>query len=331
MFSLPSKLLFALAGLALALGVGYAVGVGERSGVALLAGAAVAAAVMGGTFLTTRDTAPFVAADAPPPEPRATTPGSPARGSIMPLLSALAVGLVAVGAAVGAPLAFAGLGLGIVFGLAWFGRTWSEHPTWVPRVRERVAYRFLVPAGLPVATFLLVLVIAVSMSRVLLAIDKEASTVVAIVVAIALLAGFWLIASRPRMQSGAVTALAVVAGLATIGAGVAGAVQGEREFHAHHEDTAEVHVTAKDVAFDKDELVVPAGEPVKIHFDNHDEDIFHNVAIYESGDADAKPLFNGVGFAGIDGQTYDLKAPEAGTYVFVCDFHVNMKGQFVAE
>jgi plastocyanin len=331
LLSLPSKLLFAVAGLALALAAGYAVAVGERSGVALLVSAAVAAAVLGGTFLATRDTAPFVAADAPPPDARATTPGAPGRGSVFPLLSALAVGIIAVGAAVGAPIGFAGLGVALLVGLGWFGKAWSEHPTWVPRVRERVSYRFLVPFSLPLLMLVLVLVIAVSMSRVLLAIDKEAATVVAIAVAIVLLTVFWVIAARPRMQSGVLTSLAVVAGLATIGAGVAGAVQGEREFHSEHHDVPEVHVTAKDVAFDKAELVVPAGEHVKIHFDNHDPDMFHNVAIYESSEPDAKPLFNGLGFAGIDGHTYDLKAPEAGTYVFVCDFHINMKGQFVAE
>ncbi|HEX9969980.1 MAG TPA: hypothetical protein VGB03_07560, partial [Acidimicrobiales bacterium] len=210
MLSLPSKLLFALAGLALALAAGYAVAVGERSGVALLVSAAVAACVLGGTFLATRDTAPFVAADAPAPDPRATTPGAAARGSIFPLLAAVSVAVVAVGSAVGAPLGFAGLGVGIVVGLGWFGRAWSEHPTWTPRVRERVQYRFLVPAGLPVLMFALVLVIAVSMSRVLLAIDKDASTLVAFCVALALLTGFWVVASRPRLQSGVLTALAAV-------------------------------------------------------------------------------------------------------------------------
>lgn len=332
MLSLPSKLLFGLAGLALALAAGYGIAVTERSGIALLVSAAVAAAVLGLAFLATPDTAPFVAADAPAPERRATTPGAPARGSIFPFLAALSVAVLAVGLAVGASIGFIGVGLFAVAGLGWFSRSWADHPAWTPRVRERVDYRLLVPVGLPLLTLLLVLTIAFSMSRVLLAVDKNVASVIAILVAIVLLAAFAAIAARPSLRSGAVTTLAVVTGLAVVGAGVAGAVQGERHFEVHHPDhTPEVHVTAKDVAFVENELVVPAEERVRIDFTNSDPGEYHNVAIYESSEPDAKPIFNGVGFTGIDERTYELKTPQAGTYVFVCDFHVNMKGQFVVE
>jgi plastocyanin len=70
---------------------------------------------------------------------------------------------------------------------------------------------------------------------------------------------------------------------------------------------------------------------VQIEFANSDPDIFHNVAVYESDDPDAKPVYNGVGFSGIDERTYEFETPDSGTYVFVCDFHANMKGQFVVE
>lgn len=332
MLSLPSKLLFALAGLALALAAGYGIAVTERSGIAVLVSAAVAAAVLGLAFLATPDTAPFVTADAPPPERRATTPGAPARGSIFPLLAALSVGVIAVGLAVGASVGFIGIGLFAVAGLGWFSRSWADHPSWTPRVRERVDYRFLVPVGLPLLTLLLVLVIAFSMSRVLLAVDKNVASVIAIVVAVVLLAGFAAIAAKPSLRSGAMTTLAVVSGLAVIGAGVAGAVQGERHFEVHHPDhTTEVHVRAEEIAFVEDELVVPAEETVRIHFVNSDAGIYHNVAVYESSEPDAAPIFNGVGFTGIDERTYEMTTPQSGTYIFVCDFHINMKGQFVVE
>lgn len=332
MLSLPSKLLFGLAGLALALAAGYGIAVTERSGIALLVSAAVAATVLGLAFLATPDTAPFVAADAPPPERRSTTPGAAARGSIFPFLAALSVGVLAVGLAVGASIGFIGIGLFAVTGLGWFSRSWADHPSWTPRVRERVDYRFLVPVGLPLLTLLLVLTIAFSMSRVLLAINKDLASLLAFFVALGLLVGFWVIASRPTLRSGTITTLAVVGGLAVIGAGVAGAVQGERHFEVHHPDhTTEVHVTAKNVAFVETELVVPAQETVRIDFTNSDPGEYHNVAVYESSEPDAKPIFNGVGFTGIDERTYELKTPQAGTYVFVCDFHVNMKGQFVVE
>ena len=331
MFSLPSKLLFALAGaVTVAAGV-YAAFVGERAGVALLFTAALVALVMGLALVPARDTAPFVAADAPPPEARATTPGAPARGSAWPLLTALATGLVAVGAAVGAEVVYAGVVVVAATGLGWFGRSWSEHPTWSPRVRERVDYRLLVPASLPVVMALVALGIAVSMSRVLLAVDKDVATVIAISVAVLLLAGFALVAAKPRVPSSVLVTASAVLGLAVVGAGIAGAAQGEREFHEHGHEIHEVEIHAKDVAFDKDELVVPAKEKVHVVFENADHDVYHNVAVYESADPDAKPVFNGVGFPGHGEQTYEFETPETGTYVFVCDFHANMKGQFVVE
>ncbi|HVF75867.1 MAG TPA: cupredoxin domain-containing protein [Acidimicrobiales bacterium] len=332
MLSLPTKLLFALAGLALVGAAGYGVSVGERAGIGIFLSLAVAASVAGLAMLVARDDEPFVAPDAPPPDPRATTPGAAARGSIFPLLTALAVGVVAVGAAVGAPLVALGIGLTVVVGMGWFGRAWSEHPNWTPRVRERVDYRFLVPASLPILMLLLVLALAASFSRVLLAVDKDLATVIAMVVAIALVAVFAVFALKPRVSPRVLSATAVVGAIATFGAGVAGAAQGERHFEHHGHAVPEVHVTAKDTAFAEAELVVPGNaEKVKIDFTNSDPGIYHNVAIYDGVDADAKPLFNGVGFTGIDNQTYELKPPPPGTYIFVCDFHVNMRGQFVVE
>lgn len=330
MLTLPSKLLFALVGLATAGAVGYGVVVGERGGVALLVGVAVAAAALGFAFLGVRDTAPLVPADAPPPDPRAGTPGSPARGSAWPLLAALAVGVVAVGAAVDDGLVYAGIVLCILSTLGWFGRAWSEHPSWTPRVRERVDYRFLVPLGLPVGMIALTVVIAISMSRVLLAVNKDASVVIALVVAIGILAGMWLIAVRPGMGSSALVVLAGLAGISVVGAGFAGAAQGERDFEKHGHETPEFEVVAEGIAFEEDELIVPAEERIELVFTNRDE-VFHNVAVYEGDGLVAVPIFNGEGFVGKETRTYELRTPESGTYTFVCDFHVNMKGQFIVE
>jgi plastocyanin len=330
LLTLPSKLLFALVGLATAAAVGYGLVVGERSGILLLAGTATAAAVLGFAFLGVRDTAPFVPADAPPPDPRANTPGAPARSSAWPLLAALDVGLIAVGAAVDDSLVYAGVVLGIASALGWFGRAWSEHPSWTPRVRERVDYRFLVPLGLPLAMIGLTVVIAISFSRVLLAVSKDASVVIALVVAVAILAGMWLIAVRPGVRSSALVVLAGLAGISTVGAGIAGAAQGERHFEKHGHEKHEVEIVAQDVAFEEDEVVVPAETPIEIVFTNHDE-VFHNVAVYEGEGPEAVPIFNGEGFVGEDTRSYELETPEPGTYTFICDFHPNMKGEFVVE
>lgn len=332
MLTLPSKLLFALTGLAAAAAVGIGAATGERAGVLLLAGLAIAAFVLGLASLAIDDRAPFVAPDAPAPDAQATTPGAPARGSAWPLLAALAVGVMAVGAAAEAAFVYAGLGLGVVAGFGWFARSWSDHPLWTPRVRERVDYRLLLPLGLPVGMIVLTAVIAVSFSRVLLAIDKEVATFIAIVVAAGLLAVFALIASRPSVGPSMLVVLAALGGISVIGAGIAGAAQGERHFEHHGEHHEPLEVTAEEVAFEEDELVASSEEEhVTLHFRNLDEGIFHNVALYEGTDEDAVPVWNGVGFPGRETRTYTFDTPEPGTYTFVCDFHVNMRGQFIVE
>lgn len=332
MLSIVSKLLFALSGVALAFAAGYGLAVHERSGVALFVSLAVAA-FAAGVFTAgsaVLDVAPVVPADAPPPERRATTTGAAPRGTGWSLAAAAALTFLAASAAIGGPVVVAGVLAVVVAAAGWYGRVWSEHPRWTPRLRERVSMRLLVPVGLPVATFLLAAVIAVSVSRILLAVSKNAAVLVALVVAVAILGACWWVASRPRLGSSVVVALAALAAASMVGAGIAGAVAGEREFHPHHEEDHPLHVVAHDIKFDKDKLVVPAGEEVTIEFVNKD-DVFHNIAVYESTDLAADPVFNGRGFPGHDEVTYRFRAPPPGEYVFVCDFHPNMVGAFVAE
>ena len=333
MVSLVSKLLFTLSGLAVVTAIVYGLAVDERSGVAIFVALALASALAG--VATAGRAVPDLALplppDAPPPQRRATTTGAPPRGSVWPLLAAAAMVVLAAGAAVGPAMVAGGVIAVAVATGGWFARVWSEDPVWTPRVRERVASRLLVPVSLPIATFLLAAVIAVSVSRVLLAISKNAAAVVAIVVGAGILAACAWIAARPRLRPSAVAGLAGLAATSMLGAGIAGAVAGERHFEEHgHHDEHVVHVVAKEVAFDKKTIKAHAGEKIVIDFENLD-DVYHNVAIYKGEGPTAPPVFNGEGFAGEDEREYELTVPPPGEYVFVCDFHANMKGTFVSE
>ena len=334
MLSPVSKLLLAVSGMGLVTGFFYFAVVDERAGTMLLlflAGAALIAAVAT-AGAAVPDEAPVVPNDAPPPERRATTTGAAPRGSGWPAGAAVATGILAASAAGGGPAVVVGVIAVLVATGGWFAKVWSEDPGWTPRLRERASMRLLVPVGLPVATFLLAATIAISLSRILLAISKNAAVAVALVVALAILSACAWIAIRPRVSSSAILALAALAVVSMAGAGVTGVAAGEREFHAHEEHGQVVHVVAKETAFDKDEITVHAGEAVEIEFVNEDEEIYHNVAIYDGEGPQAPPLFNGEGFAGHDERTYHLeKPPPPGSYVFVCDFHPNMKGSFVVE
>jgi len=329
----PATKVFAVvAGLGIAIGLGFEIAVGESSGTVLLvaqglvaAGVAVAVAALAG-----RDAAPAVPADAPPPSASASTPGVPAQGSMFPGLCAMGLGLGAVGAATGAVIMILALVVTGVGAAGWFGQSWREHPSWTPRVRERVRYRLLVPAALPFAMLGLAASIAIGVSRILLTVPEKAAVGVALVLAVSLLVAFFALASRPGLGRSALTALVVMAVLSVGGAGIAGATRGERRIEKVPGGPGTVRITARNIKFDLTEMTLARGEVVV--FRNRDTGTFHNVAFYAQtpDGGQGRPLFNG---QPIDrGQiTYHPPPPPAGTYLFACDFHANMRGTLIVS
>ena len=89
-------------------------------------------------------------------------------------------------------------------------------------------------------------------------------------------------------------------------------------------DPASPTLAARDVAFDRATLDVPAGRPFILVFENR-ESVQHNVSIYADA-ALRQRRFEGVLFGGPATRWYPIPALEAGTYVFVCDLHPNMRG-----
>jgi plastocyanin len=328
-----TKVLTALAVAAfIAAAVFYGV-VGDRLGALLLLFLGTSATLAAVVVIASgeRDIAPYVPADAPPPERNATTPGAAATPSVWPVLTAAAVMVLAVGFATNRAVVMAGaIAVGLC-AIGWFAKSWTDHPTWTPRVSERVSDRFVAPFGLPLLGFGLAAVIAISLSRVFLAVSLEAAPWIALAISIAILGVCAWLATRPRVASSLVMALAAVAAASMVGAGIAGAAQGEREFHHadHAVEHAHLEVTAKQTDFVEKELTAPANEDVVMEFHNLDPDIFHNVALYQSDAADAPPIFNGQGFPGVRSMDYEFKTPAPGRYPYRCDFHANMVGTLV--
>ncbi len=92
---------------------------------------------------------------------------------------------------------------------------------------------------------------------------------------------------------------------------------------------AETICAFDDQSFSSDRLDVPAGEPFGLAFDNEDDGVPHNVAIY-TDDAAVQSLFVGDVFGGPKTVTYDVPAIEPGEYFFRCDVHPQMNGTLVA-
>jgi plastocyanin len=88
-------------------------------------------------------------------------------------------------------------------------------------------------------------------------------------------------------------------------------------------------IVAEGVAFDTDELMLPAGSQASLTLDNRDEAVQHNVAIYtEEG---GEPIFEGELITGPAEQAYTFTIPEPGEYYFQCDVHPQMNGTVIAD
>jgi hypothetical protein len=94
-------------------------------------------------------------------------------------------------------------------------------------------------------------------------------------------------------------------------------------------DGAELSITAQNIAFDKECLAAPAGQPFTIEFANEDQGTPHNVGIYDA--PGGTELFQGETVTGPTTTTYEVDAiDQEGELHFQCDVHpTTMTGTFV--
>jgi plastocyanin len=250
---------------------------------------------------------------------------------VWPLVAAVAVGLLAIAAATNWIVLLAGIVVGAMAFVGWLLQAWSEHPAFTARFGLRLQDRFLVPLGLPLAVFGLVLVIALSLSRVLLAAPEQGSRAIALVVAVVILGGAFFVTSQERMARAALSLLSAVALVAVVAAGAAGLAHGERHFDKKGGAepgvvgiTVSLATVDSTLAFNNSTLQVPAEKTVALNFDNQGAGIPHNVGIYAQ--KGGKELFQGKIVTGPAKVTYDVPPLAAGTYWFQCDVHPTMNG-----
>lgn len=204
------------------------------------------------------------------------------------------------------------------------------------------------PLFVPLVGLLVIAVLAIGLSRVLLAVPAEAATVIAIAVAANILGACAFAALKPRVGGATyMELLAIIAYPVLIGVVIAQVGIGEAEGHGGHatengavvnghgDETDEgLRVVAENIAFDVTEIMLPADQAVEIEFVNMDADR-HNISIYPD-QATALSLsdaiFEGEIVTGPDASTtYSFTAPPAGEYYFHCDVHPNMSGTVTSE
>jgi plastocyanin len=219
-------------------------------------------------------------------------------------------------------------------------------------VSREARNRVLLGVGIPLGAFLFLAVLILSFSRILLAVPEELAPWVALLFATNILVGCAVAATIRGTRGFALLVTVLV--LTIVGGGVAGAVLGERPVeslvegeHAAPESPppaaspapagsppgppgdggggggeragAPVSISAQGIAFDTAELSLPAGGEALIAFDNQDQGIPHNVAIYTEQGGD--PIFQGEIITGPASTEYRFPAPQPGTYYFQCDVH----------
>lgn len=216
----------------------------------------------------------------------------------------------------------------------------SQHPTPEEPLVGEVRFRVPLPFAIPAIALVVIAVLAISFSRVLLAVPHEAATILAVVMAANLLGACAYAALKPKLSMTTwLELLAVVAYPILIGVVIA--VTGIGDTHsAAAGGNGELApggdgltVTAAGMSFDTNEITVPAEEEASIHFINADNQM-HNISVYENPDdglAFENAIFEGEIIDGDQETDYNFDAPPAGDYYFQCDVHPNMSGDFIAE
>lgn len=230
MVPLLTKVMFAMGAVTLVASAAYGVATNDGSATLALGSAAVGALALGvAVMLADPDRAPWYAPDAALAQqpPAGTRPAPP---SPWPLAAALALGVAALAMATDALIVITAVILAAGAGLGWFFQHWSEHPTYGGSYAARLKERLLIPIGLPVGVFCLVAVIAISLSRVFLALSENGTRLVALLVAVLILVSAFVVAASSRMARTALALLCIFAFLCLVGAGVAGLAHGERSF-----------------------------------------------------------------------------------------------------
>jgi hypothetical protein len=156
-----------------------------------------------------------------------------------PFLLALAGGVAVLGLALGAVAYGVAIALTVLAAFAWLSSAHRTNPFHVNKVSDRISERGTLPFALPILATLLIAVVAISISRILLASTKNGAVAVAGVVAVVFLLGGIIAAVRPRTSRAQFWTVAVVGLLAVIGLGVAGVVRGETEIKHHGDEKGE--------------------------------------------------------------------------------------------
>ena len=318
MLTPPAKVFLPLVGLGTVAAVVYAVMVGDHTGVSMFLALAVAATAGTIAVTTTRDElVQEPAAGGPPPVLKPAGPVRLVGGPGWPSIAALGGGLMAGGLVLGPIVTVPGIALFLAAAVGWLGSVSIDRTRRAPN---------LMPIGIPVVGLGAIASLMFFMSRILLAVPEQASTFIALGVAVLVMASASFLAVRPQIAPRTAFTGLLVGALLLAGGGTVAGLIGQRDVEAHHEGAEPVEVAAHNVQFSIAEMHLEAGSDAVVDFHNEDT-VPHNIAIYATSEYSGLALFQGAVITGGSKAAYRFKAPGAGTYYFRCDIHPLMQGK----
>jgi plastocyanin len=253
------------------------------------------------------------------------------RPNAWPALTAIAIGILAVGLAVGSAVVYIGVFSVLIAAAGWFAQSWREDPSFTPREGAKISDRLIAPLALPVLALGLVGIIVISVSRVLLAVPKDASIAIAGGMAVMLLVAFFILAARPSIARAGLVFLAGFAVVSVVAAGSVSAAAGYRTFEHPAEASQGPVIQAQNTQYKQKQITVKAGDNARITFENLDKGVYHNIAVYTAASG-GQPIWNGEPVKGVKTIVYQHVFDQAGTYSFRCDFHpTSMIGTFTVQ
>lgn len=240
--------------------VGWKGGVGDHLAYTVLLSLAGVAGVLAVLHIAFRDADPEAEAQVAHTDAVPLT-RAPTGTNFLPLVGAFGVGVVLIGLITNKYVVIAGLVLLVMVIAVWALRSWAERATGDDEVNTELYHRFIEPFRIPVLSILGIGVLAIALSRVLLAVSEVGAVVVFIVVGTLFLFGAILLAARPSVTKNVLTIVLFAGALLIIGVGTIAAVHGQRDFE--HEEEKE-GVTPGGGTGEGEGSLAPVGSPIVI-------------------------------------------------------------------
>jgi hypothetical protein len=224
-----------------------------------LISAALALAVIAGVNLYTRD------ANVSAMDPAATTE-SPAAvrapgESLWPLAAAVGAVLVVVGLVTYPVIFIFGVAALLAATVEWMLQPWSERASADTEFNTAVRQRMAHPLEFPILGAIAVGTLIYSFSRIMLFLSRTSGPAVFVVIAMFILFGGFLFASRPTLRGGLIAAVIAIAAVGLVTGGIVAALQGERDTEAH-ETTGELAASGECATPDETEADEDASQSV---------------------------------------------------------------------